>query len=388
MATALLVIIYLFFISLGVPDSLFGTAWPVMYRELELPVSWAGIVSMLCCAGTIVSSLASGRIISRLGTGRVAVFSTLLTALALLGYRCSPCFWCICLCAIPLGLGAGCVDTALNNYVALHYTAAQMSYLHCFYGVGVSLSPFFMSLVISGPKTWRGGYEIAFFLQLAIALVGLLTLPLWKTHASPSVGERSEPEAKNYPLSRQAKRPEIRAVWLVFLASVGLECSAGNWAATFLVDYKLLTADTAAEIVVLYYAGMALGRFLSGVLASRLAGWPMIKLGLGIALAAIILLALPFGPALSAFALFFIGLGNGPVYPNLTYLTPINFGREKSQSVVGSQMAFANTGALLAPPLFGIIGRSLGVGLLPWYLLALFALMASGVLYASAKLDK
>lgn len=390
MATALLVVIYLAFVGMGVPDSLFGTSWPVMYREFDLPVSYAGIVSMICCGGTIVSSLMSSRLINRFGTGRVVAVSTAMTALAILGYRYSPSLWMICLFAIPLGLGAGSIDTALNNYVALHYSAAQMSYLHCFYGVGVALSPYFISLVITGPDTWRGGYSIAFYIQLIIAIVCFAALPLWKKAHSGALSPMGEPEpeSKTVPISQLAKMPEVRSIWLIFMASVGIECSCGSWAATFLVDYKMMAADSAAEIMVVYYVGMTLGRFLSGLLSSRLAGWRMILLGQAVVLAAIVLLLLPFGPIVSAAGLFLVGLGNGPVYPNLTHLTPINFGREVSQSVVGSQLAAANTGAMLLPPIFGLVARALGVYLLPWYLLLLFAVMLLSTLYAAKHLTK
>lgn len=387
-ATLLLTVIYIAFIGLGLPDSLFGTAWPVMYREFDLPVSYAGIVSMLTCCGTIVSSLVSSRVINRFGTGAVTAASTALTAVAIIGYRFAPSLGWICLFAIPLGLGAGAIDAALNNYVALHYSAAQMSYLHCFYGVGVSLSPYLMSLVITGANSWRGGYRLAFFIQLAITVVCIAALPLWKkAHSQPGSAIGDEPRPRSISLRTLAKYPEVRAVWMIFLCSVGVEFTAGNWAGTFLVDHKGLPADSAAEIVSLYYLGMTLGRFISGVLSSRLSGWRMILLGQGIILAAIVLLALPFGLTLSAAGLFLIGLGNGPVYPNLTHLTPINFGREVSQSVVGSQMAFANTGAMLVSPLFGLVARSLGVKLLPWYTLLFFAPMLLSTIFAAKRLS-
>lgn len=389
MATLLLVVIYIAFIGMGTPDSLFGTAWPVMYKEFALPVSYAGIVSMIGAAGTVVSSLMSSRVINRFGTGKVVAVSTAMTAIAILGYRFAPDLWVICIFAVPIGLGAGSIDTALNNYVALHYSAAQMNYLHGFYGVGVALSPYFMSLVITGQDSWRGGYQMIFFLQLAIAIICIAAIPLWKrAHKPLSPSGEPEPKAKTVPLARLAKMPDVRATWIILLTSMGIECTCGAWSATFLVDHKMMPADTAAEIMAVYYAGMTLGRLLSGALSKKIAAWNMIKLGIAIMLAALVLLFLPFGPVVSAAALFFIGLGNGPVYPNISHLTPINFGRDVSQSIVGSQMAFANIGAMLLPPFFGVIARYLGVFLLPWYLAILFAAMVASALFASRRLTK
>lgn len=391
MATLLLVIIYVAFVGMGTPDSLFGTAWPVMYREFALPLSYAGIASMIGAAGTVVSSLMSGRVINRFGTGRVVAVSTAMTALGLLGYRYSPYFWCICLCAIPMGLGAGSIDTALNNYVALHYPPAQVSYLHCFYGVGVMLSPYFMSLVITGPKSWRGGYEIMFFVQAAIAIICIAAIPLWgKVKALPKDGQESEPEPEQrvIPLKKLAKMPDVRAMWIILLTSMGIECTCGAWAATYLVDYKLMAADAAAEIMVVYFAGMTVGRFLSGLLSKRYAGWKMIFMGIAVMAVAMVLLLLPLGAGVAAVALFLIGMGNGPMYPNITHLTPITFGRDVSQSVVGSQMAFANIGAMLLPPFFGVLGRYLGVNLLPWYLLVLFVLMVYSSVFCARRSAK
>lgn len=389
MATLLLVVIYTAFIGLGVPDSLFGTAWPVMYREFAVPVSYASFYSMICFAGTITSSLLSARVINRFGTARVTAFSTALTAAAIILVSLCGSFWPVLLLAIPLGLGAGAIDTALNNYVALHYSATHMSFLHCFYGVGVAISPYVMSFFIAGEDGWRGGYKAAFIIQLAIALICFAALPLWKrAHKEIIATEGEEFKPRTVPFVELMKMPAVRAVCLTFFASCAIEYVCGTWCATYLVDHKGMAPDSAARIVVVYYAGMITGRFLSGILSSRMNGWRIIRTGvLSIGLG-IVLLALPFGPAVSAAGLFLIAMGNGPVYPNLTHLAPRSFGKEISQSVMGAQLAFANAGAMIGPPLFGFISRFTGVGFLPWYIALAFIIMGGGLLYCLKKLAK
>lgn len=389
MATFLLVVIYIAFIGLGVPDSLFGTAWPVMYREFAVPVSYANFYSILCFAGTVGSSLLSARVINRFGTAKVTAFSTALTAAVVIAVSFAGSIWWVLLLAIPLGLGAGAIDSGLNNYVALHYSARHMNFLHCFYGVGVAISPYVMSLFITGADTWRGGYKASFVIQLTIALICLAALPLWKrAHKEIVATEGEQVKPKTIPIRELLKIPEVRAVCLVFLASVLLEYTCGTWCATYLVDHRGMAPDSAAEIVVVYYAGMIAGRFLSGVLSERMSGWRIIKLGLIFIGLGIVLLALPFGPFVSAAGLFFIALGNGPVYPNLAHLGPTSFGKEISQSVTGAQLAAANTGAMLGPPIFGLIARYISVGLLPYYIAIAFAVMGFGLFVSLRKLAK
>lgn len=374
MASMLLVIIYIAFISLGLPDSLFGTAWPAIYTEFSLPISCGSFVTVIIPCGTIISSLLSSRVISRFGTGKVTAFSTGLTALALLGFSCSGSLTALCLCSIPLGLGAGAVDTALNNYVALHYSAVHMSFLHCFYGVGVSLSPYVLSLVIGGPAGWRGGYRIAFMIQLAIALLVLFTLPLWsRAHGK----ESGSPYRRSNPLSlpEMTRIPGVKGMCALFILSCGIEYTCGNWGSTFLVEYKHLAADQAAGMVMFYYIGMALGRFISGLLASRLHSWQIIRIGQLVLCAAVIILLLPLSPYISAAGLFLVGLGNGPLFPNLNYLTPENFGADISQSIIGVQMAASYVGIMLIPAVFGLLAQFISPGILPFYLLVFYALM-------------
>ena len=386
MATLLLIVIYIAFIGLGVPDSLFGTAWPAIYTDLNLPVSWASIVTIIVSCGTITSSLLSSWLISRFGTGKITAVSTLMTALALLGFSCSDSMLWLCLCAIPLGLGAGSIDTALNNYVALHYKASHMNFLHCFYGIGVSLSPYLMSLALS-KGTWEGGYRAVFWFQLAIAALTALALPLWKKVRHAQNGEEAEETPRVLSFPALMKMPKVRMACLVFIGYCALEYTCGTWGSTFLVNAKGAAADTAARMVTFYYIGLALGRFLSGVLAGRLHSRQLVKIGQTILLAAIASLFLPLPSAFCSVSLFFIGLGNGPIFPNMLHLTPELFGKDLSQAVIGAEMATSYIGVLLAPALFGLIAQNVTAALFPVYLLVLYALMITGTAASVYKKD-
>ena len=374
MATALLIIIYIAFIGLGIPDSLFGTAWSAIYSEFELPISFGSFVTIIISCGTVLSSVISSKIISRLGTNKVSAYSTLLTALALLGFSFAPNLWVMCFLAIILGIGAGAIDVALNNYVAIHYSATHMSFLHCFYGVGVSVSPYILSLVITGNFGWRGGYRIAFAIQLIITLLLFLSLPLWrKAHGGEN--ESEENTHKDLSFGSVLKIPGVKMMCSLFIASCAIECTCGGWGSTFLVEYKHLSAEKAAQIIMIYYIGMTLGRFLSGVLAAKLHSWKIIKLGQIVLGLALLLLILPGGVYLCALGMFLIGLGNGPLFPNFNYLTPENFGSDVSQSVIGIQMASAYIGIMLAPTLCGLLGQVFGMVIFPYYLILFYAIM-------------
>ena len=386
MATLLLIVIYIAFIGLGVPDSLFGTAWPAIYTDLNLPVSWASIVTIIVSCGTITSSLLSSWLISRFGTGKITAVSTLMTALALLGFSCSDSMLWLCLCAIPLGLGAGSIDTALNNYVALHYKASHMNFLHCFYGIGVSLSPYLMSLALS-KGTWEGGYRAVFWFQLAIAALTALALPLWKKVRHAQNGEEAEETPRVLSFPALMKMPKVRMACLVFIGYCALEYTCGTWGSTFLVNAKGAAADTAARMVTFYYVGLALGRFLSGVLAGRLHSRQLVKIGQMILLAAVVSLFLPLPFAFCSVSLFFIGLGIGPIFPNMLHLTPELFGKDLSQAVIGAEMATSYIGVLLAPALFGLIAQNVTAALFPVYLLVLYALMITGTAASVYKKD-
>lgn len=373
MATFLLIIIYIAFIGLGLPNSLFGTAWPAIYSEFHLPLSYGSFITVIVSCGTILSSVFSARIINRFGTGRVSAVSTLLTAAALLGFSISPNLLMMCLLAVPLGIGAGSIDVALNNYVALHYSATHMNFLHCFYGIGVSVSPYILSMVMDSKAGWRGGYRIAFAIQLGIAVLLFLTQPLWAKNKKEEIEGKSEGTTLSF---REAlKIPGVKGMCCLFFITCSIECTCSGWGSTFLVEYKHLSADQAARVILLYFVGMAAGRFLSGVLASRLHSWTIIILGQCILGLAVVLLFLPGSIPVCTAALFLIGLGNGPMFPNFNYLTPENFGEEVSQSVIGVQMAFAYVGIMVAPLLCSVLGQLISMAVFPVYLFCFYVVM-------------
>ena len=394
MATLLLVIIYVCFVGLGIPDSLFGPAWPVMSGEFGLPVSVAGLMTPYFCVFTVISSLFSDRLINRFGTGRVTAVSTLLTAVGLFGYSFAPNLWWILLFAIPLGIGAGAVDAGLNNYVALHYNAAHISYLHCFYGVGVTVSPVFMSIALADGGDWHNGYRYAAIAQLCVAVLAILSVPLWGKVARMRVGsvkdaEQAPPETpRTLSLREQARDAGIRWVWLIFAVAVALEVLVGNWGSTFLVEVKGMDPSLAAAMTALYYFGLAAGRFLSGLLSRRLTAWRIIALSLLVWPLSVVFFLLPLPPVACGAGLLFAGLGMGPLYPNFVYLTPRNFGRDVSQSIMGSQSASAYLGLLIVPPLFGLLVNSQGVGLYPPFLAVMYVFMLLSVLLFVRHLKK
>lgn len=377
MSTLLLLVIYIIFIGLGIPDSVFGAAWPAIYAELGLPVSRANFITLTVSGGTILSSLLSARLICRWGTGLVTAVSTAMTAAALLGFSCSDSFLFLWLMAIPLGIGAGAIDTALNNYAALHYKASHMSFLHCFYGVGVACSPLLMSLSLAGSSDWRCGYRAIFYIQLAITLLSFAALPLWSRAVPDGRSGENTAGGQLLPLLRL---PKLYMTGLVFAGSCALEYTCANWGSTFLVGAKGFSADRAAGIITFYYVGLTLGRFLSGILAAKVSGRRLILAGQGIIALAVLLLLLPLPPAISGAAFLLLGLGEGPVVPNMLYLTPANFGKALSQSVMSLQMVFSYIGTLCAPVLFGIAAQSVGVALFPHYLLILYVITLSGTL--------
>lgn len=373
--TALLIIIFITFIGVGLPDSVLGTAWPSIYREFNLPVSLAGYISATVSACTIISSLISSKVINKFGTGVVSAVSTLMTAAALLGYAFSNNAVFFFLLAIPLGLGAGSIDTALNNFVALHYSASKMNFLHCFYGIGVAASPYVMSLALGADDNWRKGYVIIGLIQFGIALIAVLSLPLWKK-AKKKDGSDNLTPPKTLTLSQLFKMPAVRMSCFAFFSYCALELCAGSWSSTYFVDIKGLTSDKAAQIAMLFYVGLASGRFLSGIVARKVGRWKIIGISTLILFVALILFVLPLPVFVAAVALFFIGLGCGPVFPNLTHLTPQNFGEDISQSVIGVQQASSYAGIMLMPWLFGILAQTVSTVVFPYYLLFLFVLFA------------
>lgn len=373
MATLLMIIIYIAFISLGIPDSLLGSAWPVMYQELNLPISYASVISTLTCAGTVISSLVSAPMIRRLGTGRVTALCTALTASALFGFSISHNLFWLCLFAVPLGFGGGSIDVALNNYVALHYGPTCMSLLHCFYGVGVSISPFLMSLALSEAMDWRRGYRTMFFIQAIIALICILALPLWKKAGKDSADEETLVESPG--IFTLLKQHTVRISCCIFICSCAMEAVGLVWGSTFLVKVKGFTEDTAAALITFYFIGLTFGRLLSGILNLKMKVAKVTTLGQYTILAAMVILFLPLPRYAAVAGLFLVGMGNGPVYPNISYLTPQVFGKERSQAVIGIQMAMSYVGFMLAPILFGQIAERISVKLFVPYLALLFAIL-------------
>ena len=377
MATLLLMIIYLAFIGLGLPDSLFGTAWPAIYTEFALPFSFGSFVTTVITCGTITSSILSTRVIARFGTGKVTAFSTAMTALALLGFSLSGNLLLLCLLAIPLGLGAGSVDTGLNNYVALHYSSSQMSLLHCFYGIGITVSPYLMARFLTSDAGWRGAYRVSFLIQFLIALILFATLFLWKKAGSEHSQEETPVKVLSIP--ELAKIPGVKVTWLLFIASCAIESATNSWGSTFLVEHKGFSADQAARVMIFYFLGFTLGRLLSGILATRFSCWKIIRMALAVLGIAMVLLLLPLSNLFVILALFLIGLGNSPMFPNLTYLAPVHFGTDISQSLIGTQVAASNVSFMLAPLLCGLFGQFFGMGIYPIYLALLFLLLAWGI---------
>lgn len=374
MTTVLLIVIYIAYIGLGIPDSLFGTAWPVIYRDFGLPVSYAGFVTSLVSGGTIISSLVSARIIHRFGTAKVTAVSTAMTAAALLGYSFSGNLFWLCLFALPLGLGAGAVDTGLNNYVAVHYSASQMSFLHCFYGVGVSLSPYLMSAALKGNNNWHRGYRIMFCFQALIAVIMIASLPLWKkVQGRKDTGDVQADSGRVVRIAEMLRNPAMRFSMLVMVGSCAIESVCLGWGSTFLVNSRGVTPERAARLITLYFIGVTLGRFLSGVLSGKLLPIRITLIGEGVTLAAILIVLLSSSPVVSAVGLLLVGLGNGPVFPNLTYLAPIMFGSDVSQSYIGLQMSASYVSILSAPVLFGILAQTWSTDLFAPFLAVAFA---------------
>ncbi len=370
MYSFLLALIYLAFISLGLPDSLLGAGWPVMHTELGVSVSFMGIISMVISGGTIVSSLLSDKLTHKFGTRTVTVASVLLTVAALFGFSFSGSFSMLIIFAVPYGLGAGAIDAALNNYVALHYKAKHMSWLHCFWGVGAIISPFIMSFTLKN-LNWNSGYRIVGFIQLAIALLLLVTLPVWKINKTESTAD-----TKRVGLTAALKIKGVPFLLIGFFAYCAAEATAMYWASTYFTEVKGISGDRAASFAALFYIGITLGRFASGFITERLGDRRMILLGTGILACGITILLIPVRSYMTAFAAFLvIGFGCAPIYPCIIHSTPANFGAENSGAIIGIQMASAYVGSTFIPPLFGLFGNAVGFSVMPVYLLAFFALM-------------
>ena len=381
MGSLLLVIIYLAFISLGLPDSLLGSAWPVIHLQFGVDSSLAGLVSFIITMGTVVSALLSDRLTRKLGAGLVTALSVALTAAALLGFSISNSVAALCLWAVPYGLGAGAVDAALNNYVALHFKARHMSWLHCFWGVGASLSPTIMGAFLSRGANWRGGYRCVSLIQWVLTAALFLSLSLWKQKQSPE-----ETEAESAPplgLTKALRIPGVPYILTAFFAYCGLETVTFLWTASYLVSARGLAPERAAFFGSLMYLGMTLGRFVNGFVAERMGDKRMIRVGVGVMLVATLLLMQPWTP-LALAGLLLLGFGAGPVYPSIIHATPASFGRENSQAIIGIQMASAYTGSSLLPLLFGWLAARTTLALFPFAL----ALLDLALLVMTEKLNR
>ena len=378
----LLAVIYLSFISLGLPDALLGAAWPTMYQEFQVPVSYAGAISMIISCGTIFSSLQSDRLTRLFGPGKVTAASVALTALALFGFSISHSFWMLCLWAIPYGLGAGSVDASLNNYVALHYESRHMSWLHCMWGLGASIGPYIMSFALSGGQGWNMGYGYISAMQVVLTAIILFSLPLWKNRPDTNIVADNNADSQTAPKSTKALTipqilaiPGAKAILIMFFCYCALEQTAGLWASSFLVLYHHLDADTAASFASLFYIGITVGRGINGFIAMKLNDTQMIRMGQTIIALGIAMLLLPFGETTALIGLVTVGLGCAPVYPCDIHSTPEHFGADKSQAIIGVQMACAYVGSLAMPPIFGLIANHISAALFPVYLLVILVLM-------------
>lgn len=369
----LLAVIYLSFISLGLPDSLLGSAWPAMYGDFNVPVSYAGIISMIIAGGTIISSLQSDRLTRKLGTGKVTAISVAITAAALFGFSLSHSFWMLCLWAIPYGLGAGSVDASLNNYVALNYESRHMSWLHCMWGVGASVGPYIMEYAMTGGHGWNTGYGYIAVLQIILTVILLFSLPIWKNRTEDK--NESNVNTKPLKLVEIVKIPGAKEIMITFFCYSALEQTTGLWASSYLTLNKGMSEAVAAGFASMFFIGITIGRAFSGFITMKLKDSQMIRLGQGIIFIGIIILFFTSGENTSLIGLIMIGLGCAPIYPCIIHSTPENFGADKSQAIIGVQMASAYVGTLLMPSLFGLIAQHINISLYPVYIFVVLILM-------------
>lgn len=379
MVHIILIIIYLAFISLGLPDPMLGSAWPSMYKEFQVPVSYAGAISMIIAIGTIFSSLNSDRLTKKLGTGKITAISVAITAVALFGFSISHSFGMLCLWAIPYGFGAGGVDAALNNYVALHYGSHHMSWLHCMWGVGTIIGPYVIGYALTNGYTWNFGYRAISIMQIFLTVILVLSIPLWKGREDSPLGgsadiKKGETE-KALSLKEIFSIPGAKEIMVTFFCYCALESTAMLWASSYMVLYKNIAVETAAQYASLFFIGITAGRAISGFLTFKLNDTQMIRLGQGIIVVGGIAMLLPLGNVGTLVGLILVGLGCAPIYPCIIHSTPVRFGVKKSQAVIGVQMASAYIGTCLMPPLFGWIANHVTIMLFPIYLLLILGVM-------------
>ncbi|RFD74511.1 MFS transporter [Gardnerella vaginalis] len=380
MINLLLAIIYLAFISLGLPDALLGSAWPTMSHDIGAQISWAGGISMVISAGTIVSALLSDRMTKRFGAGKVTFVSVALTALALLGFSFAPNYIVLILLAIPYGLGAGGVDAALNNYVAVHYESRHMSWLHCMWGIGASAGPYVMGFALSHGLGWSAGYQYIAIVQVILTVILFISLPLWNNRTAHKLQKSiqiSKEYSKTLSFAEVLRIPGAKNILIMFFCYCAIEQTAGLWASSYMVLYGSVSRVVAAGWASLFYVGITAGRFISGFLTMRFNDENMIRLGQLVMILGILVLLLPLPNHIALVAGFvIIGLGCAPIYPCVIHSTPHYFGADKSQAIVGMQMASAYIGSMLMPAIFGFIGQNVSMSLLPAYLIILLSIMA------------
>ena len=369
----LLVIIYLSFISLGLPDALLGAAWPIMSQEFTVPLSYAGGISLIIAIGTVISSLMSDRLTKWLGSGKVTAISVAMTAVAIFGFSVSEEYWQLCIWAIPYGLGAGSVDASLNNYVALHYASSHMSWLHCMWGLGASIGPYIMGMALTGGMGWSEGYGIISVIQMILCAVIFISLPLWKKRGSSS-GQGGE-AAKPLTMRQIFGITGAKEVMLAFFCYCALEQTCILWGSSYYVHHIGLDEETAASLASLYMLGLTLGRFLNGFLTYKISDTNLIRLGEVLIGLGVLVMLLPMGHTAAMIGLTLMGLGSAPIYPCIIHSTPAHFGEENSQALIGVQMASAYIGICCMPPLFGVLANHIGVYLLPWYTGAILVVM-------------
>ena len=378
MINLLLAIIYLAFISLGLPDALLGAAWPTMSHDVGAQISWAGGISMVISAGTIVSALLSNRLTHKFGPGKVTFISVALTALALLGFSFAPNYLVLIFLAIPYGLGAGGVDAALNNYVAIHYESWHMSWLHCMWGIGASAGPYVMGFALSNGQRWPAGYQYIAVIQIVLTLVLFISLPLWQNNTKKEVNITDSKQQSSGMLSyaEVLRIPGAKNILIMFFCYCAIEQTAGLWASSYMVLHGGVGRVVAAGWASLFYVGITAGRFISGFLTMRFNDATMIRIGQCVMLVGILVLLLPLPNHIELIAGFvIIGLGCAPVYPCIIHSTPHYFGADKSQAIVGMQMASAYIGSMVMPAIFGFIGQNVSMSLLPAYLIILLSVM-------------
>lgn len=375
MVQILLFIIYIAFISLGLPDGLLGAAWPTMYVDIGAPVSSAGVISMVIALGTIISALCSDKLTYLLGAGKVTAISVAMTCVALFGFAYSSSMSALILWAVPYGLGAGSVDAALNNYVAVHYTSRHMSWLHCMWGLGASVGPYLMGYAVSSAKGWEQGYLYVGYIQIVLTVILILSLPLWKGRNDRTGDGKNKDAGKPMKFTDIMKVPGVKAVLITFFCYCALESTTGLWATSYLQLTKGVKEGTAASMASLFYIGITVGRAVNGFLTIKLSDTKLIRLGQGLVLAGVLLLVLPLGIGFTFAGIVVVGLGCAPIYPCVIHSTPARFGEERSQAIIGVQMASAYIGTMIMPPIFGVLGQQISMRIWPFFLVTVLFVM-------------